>query len=377
MQFEKSLLGRMTVIFYRCVVACFLSLACIATVDAQAVSPATPITLQDQKLVVANLGKQLEGNYVFPDVAAKVAASISAKAARGDYASHATADEFAKALTRDLRESGNDRHFFVTYDPTFKPDPPDGVSPSKESLNEERKAVEHFAFGIAKVERLPGNVGYLDIRGFFPADFAAGAYGSAMTLLSGTDALILDLRQNGGGDPAGVAALLSYFFAAGDDRHVNDLYWRAKGRTQEFWTGPVQGPRYSKPVYVLTSQATFSGGEECAYDFQTQKRATLIGQTTGGGANPGDMLPIGHGFIAFIPSGRAINPITKTNWEHVGVKPDITVPAADAMKTAYATILKSLISQSKDPDELKELKNTLARVEKGEEEKPDYSPPQP
>jgi hypothetical protein len=375
MQFEKRLPGRITVFFYRRVVTCLLSLICIASAAAQTASPATSVTLQDQKLVVENLGKQLEANYIFPDVAAKVAASISAKVARGDYASHTTADDFAKALTKDLRDSGNDRHFAVMCDSKFKPDPPEGVSPSKEMLDEERKDAESSGFGIARVERLPGNVGYLDIREFFPADFAAGAYGSAMTLLSGTDALILDLRHNRGGDPAGVAALLSYFFAAGDDRHLNDLYWRSKGRTQEFWTMPVQGPRYSKPVYVLTSQFTFSGGEECAYDFQTQKRATLMGQVTGGGANPGDVLPLGHGFVAFIPSGRAINPITKTNWEHVGVKPDIAVSAEDAMKTAYVTILKSLISQSKNSGDLEELKSTLARVEKGEEEKPGYMPP--
>lgn len=362
---------------YRSAVTFFLSIICIAATTVQAALPATFVTLQEQKLVVETLGKQLEANYIFPDVATKIAASISAKAARGDYASHATTDGFADALTKDLRELGNDRHFAVMYGPAFKPDPPDGVSPSKEMVEEEKKVAEHLGFGIAKVERLPGNVGYLDIRAFFPADFAAGAYGSAMTLLSGTDALILDLRQNAGGDPAGVAALLSYFFAAGDDRHLNDLYWRAKSRTQEFWTGPVQGPRYSKPVYVLTSQTTFSGGEECAYDFQTQKRATLIGQTTGGGANPGVMLSIGHGFVAFIPTGRAINPITKTNWEHVGVKPDITVPAADAMKTAYVKILGSLISQTNDPDDLKELKSTLSRVEKGEQERPNYAPPQP
>jgi C-terminal processing protease CtpA/Prc len=196
-----------------------------------------------------------------------------------------------------------------------------------------------------------------------------------MTLLAGSDGIIIDLRQNGGGDPAAVVTLLSYFFAEGDSRHLNDLQWRKGNRTQQFWTVSVVGPRYTKLVYVLTSANTFSGGEECAYDLQTQKRATLVGEITGGGANPGDVFALGHNFVAFIPVGRAINPITHTNWEHVGVKPDIVVPAADAMKTAYAAVLKKLLTTTKDPDQLAEVKATLVRVEKGEEEKPNYMPP--
>src|SRR6185437_14342657 len=127
------------------------------------------------------------------------------------------------------------------------------------------------------------------------------------------------------------ALLLSYFFAENDGRHLNDIYWHKDGTTDQFWTVPVAGSRFLGPVYVLTSARTFSGGEECAYDFQTQKRATLVGETTGGGANPGGMVPLGGGLAAFVPTGKAINPVTKTNWEHVGVKPDIAVPAADAL----------------------------------------------
>jgi C-terminal processing protease CtpA/Prc len=125
-------------------------------------------------------------------------------------------------------------------------------------------------------------------------------------------------------------------------------------------------------VYVLVSGYTFSGGEECAYDFQTQKRGTLVGETTGGGANPGDFVALGHGFAAFIPDGRAINPITKTNWEHVGVKPDVTVPAAKAQQTAYAEILRTLIAEEKDSEARQELNRILARVEKGDSEKVEY-----
>ncbi|OOG51596.1 hypothetical protein B0E50_00190 [Rhodanobacter sp. C01] len=317
----------------------------------------------------------MKANYVFPAVADKVAVELSANDAHGAYNGSKTTDAFATTLTADLSKAGQDRHLRVLYDPSFKASPGDQKAPTQEDVDETRKFVLHMGFGIAKVERLPGNVGYLDLRAFPPAEFVTGAYASAMNLLSGTDALILDLRLNGGGDPVSVANFLSYFFTEGDSRHLNDLYWRHDNSTQQYWTMPVAGARYTKPVYVLTSAYTFSGGEECAYDFQTQKRATLVGQTTGGGANPGDEFSLGHGFVAFIPTGRAINPITKTNWEHVGVKPDVAVAAADAMKTAYASILETLIRKTKDNGQRDALQHTLARVRKGEDEKPNYEPP--
>jgi C-terminal processing protease CtpA/Prc len=187
--------------------------------------------------------------------------------------------------------------------------------------------------------------------------------------------LILDLRRNGGGEPASVAYLMSHFFPAGDERHLNDIYYREGDETRQFWTSAAVKVRYLKPVYVLTSGFTFSGGEECAYDFQTQKRGTLVGETTGGGANPGEFVALGHGFVAFIPNGRAINPVTHTNWEHVGVKPDVAVPAAQAEKMAYAQILRSLIANATGPEARDELRTILTRVEKGESEKVSYAPP--
>ena len=125
-----------------------------------------------------------------------------------------------------------------------------------------------------------------------------------MELVSGSSGLIIDLRQNIGGDPHTIALLLSYFFDENDGRHLNDIYWRKDSTTDQFWTFPVVGPRYKGPVYVLTSPRTFSGGEECAYDFQTQKRATLVGAVAGGGANPGGPIMLVYGFVAGVPSGR-------------------------------------------------------------------------
>lgn len=353
-----------------------LCLAASATADAQDPPPAsTPISVAQRAAVVASLGQQLKANYVFPDLAETLAAQTAAKQASGGYNAATTTEAMAEALTKDLIEIGKDKHFSVNFEPRFTP-PPAGAPtvPSSAKFAEMREELASVAYGIERVQRLPANVGYLEVRGFGPAAIVGAAYTDAMSLLSGTEALVLDLRRNGGGEPESVAHLLSHFFAEGDERHLNDIYTRPTNSTREYWTNPAVTVRYTKPIYVLTSSQTFSGGEEAAYDLQTQKRATLIGETTGGGANPGDHVALSHGLIAFIPTGRSINPITQTNWEHVGVKPDIAVPATRAMKTAYTAILTDLIAKATDPDQRESLKLTLANAEKGEMELPGFVP---
>lgn len=335
--------------------------------------PAPSLTQAQRRAVVATLAKSLNDRYVFPEVASKVGAALEAKAAQGAYEEAASPEAFAERLSKDLREMGKDGHFRVRFDPGFKPGGEEDRPPTPEEVAQMRLFSARRAFGIAKVEQLPGNVGYLDVRGFGPTEFVGPAFSAALSLLSGTEALILDLRQNGGGDPESVAYLVSHFFAEGDTRHLNSIYNRPRNTTRQYWTSPTVGVRYTQPVYVLTSSWTFSGGEECAYDFQTQKRATLVGETTGGGANPGGAVDLGHGFNAFIPTGRAINPVTNTNWEHVGVKPDVAVPALEALKVAHTTILKNLLEKESDPKARKRLEEALGRVERGESEPVRYA----
>ena len=337
-------------------------------------APARPISAPERLAILDTLAKELKAKYVFPEIAEQVAVALLAKAKSGGYDAATTVAAFAEALSKDLRELGKDGHFRVRFDPRFKAETDEDKPPTKEELVQGRKEMASMAFGIERLERLPGNVGYVELRGFGPMEFVGAAYTQALSLLAGSEALILDLRRNGGGSPESVAFLMSHFFPEGDSRHLNDLYNRPKNETRQYWTDPSVGQRYTAPVYVLTSARTFSGGEECAYDFQTQKRGILVCETTGGGANPGGPVALGHGLVCFIPTSRAINPITKTNWEHVGVKPDLAVPAADALKTAYATILKDLIKKEKEPEDREQLEALLGRVEKGESEKPNYTP---
>lgn len=331
-----------------------ITMACAQTTKDAALSA------QVQRDVVEHLSKKLVENYVFPDVAKTIADGLRREFQAGDFDKDKTEDVFAEHLSKDMRELGRDRHLEVNYDPKFQtPRAGDTSRPTQADMDVERAWVNRSNGGIASVKHLPGNIGYIDLREFPPSDFVAARYRAAMVLLSGSDGVIVDLRKDRGGDPHSVALFLSYFFAEDDGRHLNDIYWRKDGRTDQFWTSSVEGPRLLVPVYVLTSANTFSGGEECAYDFQTQKRATLVGAVTGGGANPGDAFPLIHGFVANIPTGRAINPITKTNWEHVGVTPDIAVSPSDALSVAYKALIEDQLKNMKDGQQRARLQSLL------------------
>ncbi len=353
-----------------------LSSALTLVLSAQPAPSSRPshLSAPAKQAVITRLATEMRTRYVFPDVAEKAITAIQAKAASGGYAATATDLDFAQALGKDLRDQSQDLHFRVVVDPEVKTAEDDDTPPTADEVARTKHEMAEMAFGLTKVERLPGNVGYLELRGFGPTYAVAPAYMAALTLLSGSKAIILDLRRNGGGEPESVARLLSFFFPEGDIRHLNDLYFRPQNRTQQYWTSATS-VHFAGPVYVLTSPRTFSGGEECAYDFQTQKRATLVGETTGGGANPGGMAPLGEGLAVFIPTGRAINPITKTNWEHVGVKPDVPVPAADALKTAWATIVKGELADEKDPEAKADLEELLGRIQRDDLKKPVYARP--
>ncbi len=301
---------------------------------------AEPLDAAGRGEIVTALARQLDDFYVYPEVAAAMGQSLRAKLQAGGYDSIDDPRAFADALTADLRAVSHDKHLRVVSGDNPRPMTPPSAAPTPE---QEAAMLKHFSatnFGIFKAEITAGNVGYLDLRGFAPVKIAGPAITAAMTQLADSDALIVDMRWNGGGDPAGVAWLASYLFDA--RTHLNDLVWREGNKTEQFWTDPtVPGKRFGqkKPVYVLTGPRTFSGGEEFSYDMQQTRRATLVGATTGGGANPGRGRQLTPYFGAFIPSGRAVNPISKTSWEGTGVVPEIKVPEDDALATAHKLAL--------------------------------------
>jgi C-terminal processing protease CtpA/Prc len=322
-----------------------------------------PIDAAKTKRVIDAALKELDENYVFPDVAKKMAESVRQRQANNEYAGVKTGPELAQLLTRHFQEVSKDKHLRVMFNMA-----PPIVNAGPKMTKEEQKArmttnAQKANAGYRRVERLAGNVGYLELDNFAHSDFAAGPAAAAMTFLANTDALLIDLRRNGGGSPQGVALLCSYFFDAEKPVLLNTLYWRRGDRTDEFWTvKDLAGPRYvGKDVYVLTSSRTFSGAEECCYNLQCLKRATIIGETTGGGAHPGGTRPIGDNFVMFVPTGRAINPITKTNWEGVGVKPDIAVPADKALDTALERAVEKLLEKAPDEAARRQIRMEVER----------------
>jgi hypothetical protein len=348
------------------VLSMLLSFPAFATAD-------TPLNASDRDAIVQTLIAKMNANYIDPAVAERVSHAIAGKNAKGGYASAASAQALSEALAKDLREFSGDKHFGAGIYEGFRESDNAADVPSRAKMEEWRERSARRGYDIQKIERLPGNVGYIELRAFGGPEFVGQAYTSAMQLMAGTDALILDLRRNGGGSPASVAYLMSHFFPLGDERHLIDIYNRPDNTTQQFWTVPTVAQRYDKPVYVLTSARTFSGGEDFAYGMQVQKRGTLIGETTGGGSNPIGWYSVGNDIAVAIPTSRTTNFVTKTNWEHVGVKPDIAVPAAQALQTAHAAILRNLVASAKDDKERTELQRLLAMVEKGESEKPVYT----
>jgi hypothetical protein len=306
-----------------------------------------PIDAAQRTNVIKALLKELEENYVFPDVAKKMRLAIEARLEGKEYDAVETGQDLAGKLTAHLQEVAKDKHLRVMCHTQKRVAPPKGEKPTEKDLEQMRQRLRKSNGGYRRVERLPGNVGYLQVDGFLPLDVAAEPAAAAMNFLANTDALIIDLRHNGGGGPQSVALLCSYLFDA-KPVHLNSLYWRKGNRTEEFWTlKEVAGKRYlGREVYVLTSRRTFSAAEEFAYDLQSLKRATLVGEITGGGAHPGRGVPLGEHFVVFVPSGRAINPITKTNWEGTGVKPDVEVTADKALETAHQRAVKKLLEKA-------------------------------
>jgi C-terminal processing protease CtpA/Prc len=175
--------------------------------------------------------------------------------------------------------------------------------------------------------------------------------------------LIIDLRNNSGGDAAAVTFLASYLF---DKRtQLNSFYYREGNRTEQRWTADiVPGPRYggTKPVYILTSKDTFSAAEDFTYALKNLQRATVVGETTGGGANQGDDKRLLPHFSLFVPLGRVVSPVTKTNWEGVGVTPHVSICAGDALNAAQVAVLTGMAASEKNPEELSRLRERIAQL---------------
>lgn len=309
-----------------------------------------PLAAEEKKAVVNAVANVLAKQYVFPETARKMGDLIRKNLKAGKYAILNNPPVFAVQLSEDLRSVSRDQHLGIRYAPEriLEMKMPDEAK-RKAATERNRKIARLENHGFKEAKILSGNVGYLKFD-YFSADQEAFKVAvGVLAFLANCDALIIDLRENGGGNPEMIQLISSYFFS-GEPRHLNSFYYRLDEKTEQYWTLPfVPGSKLAETdLYVLTSGDTFSGAEEFTYNLKNMKRATIVGETTGGGAHPVKVEILNDHFVISVPYARAVNPISKTNWEGTGVAPDIKVPAAQALKKAQAMALEKLAVKEND-----------------------------
>jgi hypothetical protein len=348
--------------WYRAILLVALSTALAVSTSAQSQAVADSVDAPTRKIVIDELVKQLNRIYVFPDVAKRMELAIRRRQARKEYDSITSGEQLAAVLTDHLRQVRNDSHLSVQYSPTgiaYDSEKP----PSPADVERFREAGRLRNYEYRKVERLDGGIGLLQVDGFYPEEWTQDTVAAAMAFLANSEAIILDLRQNHGG--AAGTLLISYFFE--EPQHLSDHYNRAQGTTRQYWTYPVvPGKKLAdKDVYILTSSETVSAPEALAFDMQYLKRATVVGEATPGGANPTTMFRLTEKFSAAIPFARTIHAGVSPEVESAGVKPDVAVPANQALLTAHLIALrKALKRHDSDPELAASLQRTISEKER-------------
>ncbi len=299
-----------------------------------------PLDDQMIRATVEGVASIVQREYAIADVADRAAAALRIRLTEGQYRKAATPDALAQALTRDLYAATHDKHLAVTVAHPR----PSGQTAEQADNAARARAVSRSNAGVRQVEILPGNVGYLDISNFFRPEEARDAIAGAMHLLSHADAVILDMRRNQGGSPGTIALLISYFVDA-DHVPLFDISHRRDDPTDHYATEsvPAADRNATRPLYVLTSARTFSGGEGLAFLLQEQHRAEVVGETTAGAANPGRPYPVNERFDVTVPNGQITSAIKHGNWEGTGVSPDVSTSATSALLTAHERALRKLL----------------------------------
>jgi hypothetical protein len=330
------------------------------------------ITKSEIRELVESFTKILNKNYLFPEKAETIGHYIKKQYRQGAYDQINDPQTFVVQFTKDLYQASRDRHLRIFYDPKMIKQlemPPLSEEEMQKVRKKEMVVARENNFGFKKLEILPGNIGYVRLDEFYGGDIPAAkpTMTNSFQFLKNTQAIVIDLRYNGGGGPMAVSQIQSYFFDK--KMHMLNVLEPANNKTYELFADPANadGLMLKMPVYILTSKNTASGAESFTYDLQSVKRATIVGDITAGAAN---MLPgpykLGHGFLAEIPIARPYNLYTKTNWEATGIQPDIAVPAEKALIKAQAAFFNDLLQKATDEREKRKLQwhlNTLQASE--------------
>jgi len=327
-----------------------------------------PVTAEEKRQAVAELAKLLRARYAIPGMAETAAKTIETKFAQGAYDAFREAKAFGEAVTSDLRAVTKDKH--LLFGISSEPPSPSAAASSKPSDAEAERAFQRAEirrgnFGLPRAEVLPGNVGLLEVRRFQAPDLAGDTVAAAVGFLANVDVVIVDVRNCRGGSAHAMPIFAGYFLSK--PTSLFDMVFRGDNFTERFWTAAwLPGRRLADvPMFILTSGYTFSGAEGFAYRFKVLKRATIVGETTGGGANAGGVLDVGPLFKVWMPMGRPVDADTGTNWEGTGVEPDIKTPAREALSVAHIEALKLLKTKAVSDRDRGRLDGALERAEAG------------
>jgi retinol-binding protein 3 len=311
----------------------------------------TAIDRAEKKEVIDALCANLEREYIFPEITEKYVRMLRDNLQSGKYDSIVQPSEFAAKITGDLMAVHEDGHLHVWFNPAWVQEERNRKELDEQAIKLQQRRSRTSNYGFIEIKILPGNIGYLRLDSFSYDTGAQDAAVGAMSFMSNADAIIIDLRRNGGGSPEMVQFLCSYFLN-NPRKHLNSFSYKDPERLTQYWTYTyLPGKRLDKvDLYLLTSANTFSAAEEFAYNLKNMKRATVIGENTGGGAHDNRFVILSDRFEMSLPFARAINPVTKTNWEGIGVEPDVKVPQDKALGTAQVMASKRLAEEEKDPE---------------------------
>lgn len=291
------------------------------------------------RATVNAVASQIRSQYFSKQKAEEVAAILEQQSATGAFDGYQHGGDLATALTRQLQPL--DKHFSVQFRQL--------LTQQTRSVNGPGISMEldlqRQNYGFKQVEILPGNIGYLRLEQFAePGDEALQAADSALGFLANTSAIIIDLRQNGGGSPGMVGYLVSAFTAK--DAAIYNQFQQRQGTFSEAPAQFYAKPRPDVPLYLLISGRSASAAEGFSYTLPAAKRATVLGEASAGAANPGGFFPAGEQFQVFVSTGSPVNPITRSNWEGTGVQPDIKVTPEQAMQMGQQQALKQLLASA-------------------------------
>lgn len=329
----------------------FVSIILLHTAFACAQTP-VKLDARARTEIIRAVSKQLTDNYVFPDTAARMSALINMNLRNGAYNQLTIPADFSDRVLHDLQSVYNDRHLVLEYNPAFGA----AIVNTRHTgtTDDPDRRVKAANYGFKKTEILNGNIGYINMNRCWAGKTNGGleTMKAVLQYVAHTNAVIIDLRENSGGSQETVTLLIGYFLNRRE--HLETFYDRASDTQTAFLTEVDSSftAMANKPLYILTGSKTFSAGEMLAYDLQALKRATIIGEVTGGAAHGEFETDVTNGFVLHVPYWRGVNTITKTNWEQVGLKPDIAVPADKALEEAEMKIFETLVANAKNESEL-------------------------